>query len=312
LSPALLPGVAPKIRLMRTSVLLFTIFYSTVFNDDCPAQTGNRAPVDNRGGIILQGVINDHDNGGLLAYVSVGIVDKPIGTMSDSNGHFKLMIENENLNDTLQVSMIGYATQKIGVRDLVPAKDKIVIGLQKKALLLDQVVVANRKTTDEIAGRQSSGMLLQVSICAKNAKTSEPGSEIGMKIKPGHLPALLKEFDWYLSSNNFEHIKFRVHIYSLKNNLPDSILTGKEIYTDVTNTRTGWIRVDLKPFNIMIEGDFVISIQWVEGNTKGGAEPRVYIPASLSFTHTCYYKIASQDKWKKNGANLSYHVTLGY
>ena len=260
----------------------------------------------------LQGKVKDKDDDSSLAYVSIGILNKPIGIVSDSNGDFTLTIGAESLEDTLQISRVGYLSKKIVAHELIPSKAIIVIPLLKKVLLLDPVFVVKKGRFTEIAGRQSNGKFLQVSICAKNKKDLSLGSEVGMKIRPKHIPALLKDLNWFLSGNNFDKIKFRINVYSLMDNLPDSLIFNKDIYWDVTNSRTGWIKVDLESYLIRVNGDFVISLQWVDSKISVKEDPLALIPASISLFNTSYFRLASQDKWRKFGARLSYYVSMEY
>ena len=66
--------------------------------------------------IALQGSIFDTDNYE-VPYAAIGIVKKHIGTSSTDEGTFYFVITEEELEDTLQISCIGYKTFKIKVKD---------------------------------------------------------------------------------------------------------------------------------------------------------------------------------------------------
>ena len=137
------------------------------------------------------------------------------------------------------------------------------------------------------------------------------GSEMGIRIKPKS-PALLKNVNWYISANNFRSIKFRLNVYSVKNNIPDSLLTDEQIFGTVGEYITGWIQLDLEPYNIKVDKDFILPFSGSRVKQTNKDKPVTMIPAAVSFSKDTYVRIASQDKWKRMGLKLSYFVTVVY
>ncbi|MGZ3751657.1 MAG: carboxypeptidase-like regulatory domain-containing protein [Mucilaginibacter sp.] len=258
----------------------------------------------------LHGVVMEQDSKQLLAYASIGVLNKPAGTVSDSLGHFELAVGNEYLGDTLQVSMVGYYPIKRLVRELMKADEPLIINLTKKVIQLNEVVVSNQFQHTVIVGRQSSGSFIQASIIPKGDKSPTIGAESGLKIQAKHYPALLDNFNFYLSANNLKYIKFRANIYSLRNNLPDTLLFNKEILVSLNNYKTGWTKIDLTSYHIVINSDCAVTLQWVDYNKDMVKSPEVLIPAAVSFSHICYFRTASQDKWKTVKGNFSFYATL--
>lgn len=269
----------------------------------------NTEKVENN--IHLKGIITEQESNLPLAYVSIGILNKSIGTVSDTSGNYNLVISNENLSDTLQISIVGYQTKKIAVNDFIQTTDKN-IRLIRKINLLPDVVVSDKKMISEIIGRQETGKFIQVALHNQNAPELTVGSEMGMKIKTKRIGATLKDLNWYITANNFNSIKFRINIYSIKNDYPDTLIYNKEIFGTADNFKTGWIKFDLEPYDIKINGDFIITLQWIDSKMDKKEKPVTLIPVSLTFSKNCYYRIASQDKWGKKAINMSYYVTLLY
>jgi pimeloyl-ACP methyl ester carboxylesterase len=56
----------------------------------------------------LRGVIRDRKSNLPLPYVNIGILNKDVGTTTNSKGEFELPLLESNTNDTLRVSMVGY------------------------------------------------------------------------------------------------------------------------------------------------------------------------------------------------------------
>ena len=260
----------------------------------------------------IHGVVMDPDLKLPLAYASVGVLNKPVGTISDSLGKFDLAIGSEYINDTLQISMVGYYPVKKSIRELANVNGAVVINLTRKVMQLNEVVVSAEFQHTLIIGRQSNGSLLQVSIIPRGGKGPIIGAESGLKIESKHYPSLLDDFNFYLSANNYKYIKFRLNIYSLKNNLPDTILFNKDILIEIKNFKTGWNKIDLTPYHMIVNSDIAMTMQWVDYNKDMVKEPQVLIPVSLSLSHISYFRIASQDKWNRAKVNPSFFVTLKY
>ena len=259
---------------------------------------------------LLKGTIVDEETNSPLVYASIGILNRPVGTISDTLGNYFFEISNEYVNDTLQVSHAGYETKKLLLSEFAKQDDK-TIKLVKRVISLQEIVLSNRSGEEESFGRNASGKLMQVSLHNKTSADMTVGSEMGIRIKPKS-PALLKNVNWYISANNFRSIKFRLNVYSVKNNIPDSLLTDEQIFGTVGEYITGWIQLDLEPYNIKVDKDFIVTIQWIESKTDNKDKPVTMIPAAVSFSKDTYVRIASQDKWKRMGLKLSYFVTVVY
>ncbi|MEO6148797.1 MAG: carboxypeptidase-like regulatory domain-containing protein [Mucilaginibacter sp.] len=258
----------------------------------------------------LHGTIRDKENEQPLGYTSIGVLNKPSGTVSDSTGNFELVVDEAYPNDTLQISMVGYYPVKKLIRDLIKENVPVVITLEKKVTTLNEVAVSGRMLNTIVVGRTSSGGLLKASIIPKGEKAPTIGAESGLKIAAKKYPAFLENFNFYLSWNNFKFIKFRLNIYSLKNNLPDTLLFNREILVSLNNYKTGWTQVGLSSYHFVIKNDCAVTLQWVDYNKDIVEAPKVLVPVGISFSHINYYRTASQDKWKSIKGNSSVYVTL--
>ena len=56
--------------------------------------------------ILVKGQIFEQEGNQPLAYVSVGILNKSLGTLTDTLGNFNFQITHEDLADTLQISLV--------------------------------------------------------------------------------------------------------------------------------------------------------------------------------------------------------------
>jgi hypothetical protein len=76
--------------------------------------------------IFIEGVIMDNYKM-TVPYAAIGIPKKYVGTSSNDDGGFQLSLSKSNLQDSLEVSSIGYETYKITVQDYLNQKEKIIV-----------------------------------------------------------------------------------------------------------------------------------------------------------------------------------------
>lgn len=96
-----------------------------------------------------------------LAYASVGVVGKPVGTVADVQGHFIFYVtEQIELTDTVQDSLIGYQPRLFTVAEFVTrtAKDPH-IALNEAVRRLNEVRInaKDSKVTTATAARTVGG-----------------------------------------------------------------------------------------------------------------------------------------------------------
>jgi hypothetical protein len=264
--------------------------------------------------ITIKGIVVDKETSKALAYVNVGVLSKPVGTVTDTAGHFSFGIGQDNFADTILVSIVGYTALKISVKDFMSASDKAVrLSVKSQQLAEVKITDGAQAANTEIIGRQAVSKFIQVSVHNKKTAAETIGSEMGMLYKTGQKRAVIKDFNFYISVNNFNFIKFRINIYAVKNAMPDTLLCNQQIFAAVDNFKTGWTNISLDQYNIKVNGEFIITVQWIEGRMDKKENPITVLPVAVTpFSKNCYARIASQDKWKKMGVNLSNFVTITY
>ena len=76
--------------------------------------------------IVIEGVVFDEFNYP-IPYASVGIIKKNIGTSSTEDGGFKFLVSENELNDIIEISSIGFQTFKISVQDFMNLADQTFV-----------------------------------------------------------------------------------------------------------------------------------------------------------------------------------------
>jgi len=191
-------------------------------------------------GIVLDSLKNP------IPYANIGILNKPVGTVSDQNGEFSFILENTTGLDTLRFSSLSYIPRDYLVKDLNQEKTTII--LENHIEKLDEVILSKNNLKIYTEGKDKTETKHQVLFANPNYKNMNLGTEIGKKFSIGSKKAsLLTEFKFYIKENNFNKVKFRINIYSLKDNKPDKKLTNSNIFIEVENNFTDWAIIDLTP-----------------------------------------------------------------
>ena len=88
---------------------------------------------------VITGKILDQ-NGYEVPYAAVGILQKNMGTTSTEDGTFYFRVSNNELEDNLTVSSLGFSNFSIKIKDFLKLKKKEIV-LEKQTTNLSEVVV---------------------------------------------------------------------------------------------------------------------------------------------------------------------------
>ncbi len=91
--------------------------------------------------LTAKGQILDKQTQKPLPYVTVGIVEKNIGTVSNYDGFFALKIPSSFSNTTIIISHLGYKSQQIPIKLLVD--QNVSIYLETEYISLQEVIIRN-------------------------------------------------------------------------------------------------------------------------------------------------------------------------
>lgn len=249
-----------------------------------------------------EGIVKDAKTNEALSFVNVGIVGKSIGTVTDDNGHFSLMINGYN-NDTLKISMVGYVPYKISVGDFIKNQpgDKVYF-LNPSNQQLAEVKIKAGKLKEAILGNTTQSKSTDAGF-----SSNKLGYEIGEIIKIRKSPTLLKKFNAYIVIGPTDSVKLRLNFYTVKDGLPDKIIQSRNIFVTVRKGDEK-IEVDLKPYNIYVEDKFFVSLEWIQNSGGHG----IMFSASL-LGSAIISRETSQANWEKIGiAGVGFNVLAAY
>ena len=248
---------------------------------------------------ILSGRVQDEQQNA-LAYVNIGIPGTTIGTVSSETGDYRLVLKNSIKNlDSIQFSMIGYESKIFSVKDLMIQNEEREsnIILAQAEFDLTEIIVRSKSGQKKTIGHSKTSPQRIVNFSIKNKENQNLGAEIGKKFKLPKVSTQLNRFEFFVKQNNFDTIRVRINVYELKKNRPSKNLLKENILIELTNQKTGWIEVDLNPYDIITEKKVMVSIEWIHYSQKGK-----YLTLPLTFPKlgsTHFYKYGSQSKWKR-------------
>lgn len=256
----------------------------------------------------LSGKILDGGDNTPLAYVNIGVLGAGIGTVSDINGNFSLSVPSRFDGEQIKLSMLGYESKTFGVtefRKLLQGKGKVA--LAPKPIDLQQIVVVPDFTKTKVIGNPARAMKL-----LDGFDGDELGREGGIiiKLKKRYQPAKVLKFQLYVARSTYDTLKFRLNFYSVKNNIPFQPLAQENVII-TSGVKEGILEVDLEQYNIVVEDDFAVTLEWIEDFGSG----LLRFPFRR-FGPRCVFRYASQDSWSSYSGLLApspaLNVTVGY
>ncbi len=214
-------------------------------------------------GITITGKVVDSTTGLPLEYVSIGVVNTSIGTITDHTGSFKLDVSDQPTDAVVRFSMISYKSQTFAINELSSGENNI------------QLVSAPVKLAEVVV---KPGKLRKVGVtsytrlgnwCGWGGSQYRKGHEIGTKIELGNSMVFIKSLHFHIHRQAFDSSFFRLHIRSIFNNTPDQELLTQNIIFPVTK-ESGWVEIDLSKYNIILKGDVALTLECVKAS---GANP---------------------------------------
>lgn len=250
----------------------------------------------------LSGRVFDKKTNAPVPYVNIGIVGKGIGTVSDPEGNFSISMNDSLDAQMVRFSCIGYKSLTFGVSDF---KKRFSSGakilLEENVISLAQVVVKPKVFKTKVLGNENNSRAI-----AAGFFSNDLGSELGVIMNIKRSPTFIENVNINLASNTVGTAKFRLNIYNMKKGEPDTIILKEPIFV-ITDQKSGTITVDLSKYNLYVENDFLVSIEWIENYD----DKKLYFCSGL-INSNCLYRKASQDAWhnaKPVGIGINCKVT---
>jgi hypothetical protein len=242
---------------------------------------------------MVFGKITDAEFNQPLPYVNIGIPGAGIGTVSDEQGYYLLEIPPNNIKDSLYFSMVGFAFQSFKIDQIQGTNEKLLnITFKPETTLLNEVVVTSGKWEQIVVGNKTDSKLITTGFT-----TNKLGNEIAQFVRvKKQRPTLIQGFWLSIAENSIESVILRLNIYLEEEGFPGENVLKDPIYLELPN-EPQTITVDLTPFDIYVEDDFFVSIEWIEDLGIEG----LWFSAGV-FGKSLYARSASHAQWVKQRA----------
>lgn len=222
-----------------------------------------------------------------IEFVNIGIPLKSIGTVSDLNGDYTIDLTNQSDSDSLKFSCIGFKPYSINVKEFKRLKEK-TITLKKEIYSIDEVIVMSKRIKDKTFGIETFSKVF-----TGGFSEVELGYEFGILMK-NRKKAFLKTMNINIAICDFDSIFFRANIYQAKGEERFKNILKEPIYVNVSKSDIkDKIVIDLNPYDLYVEGDFLVTLEHVKDLGKGSLQ------FHGSMLRKTYIRKTSQDKWSK-------------
>jgi len=252
---------------------------------------------------ILQGRIIDALTKEPLPFVNVGVLKKELGTVSNEDGFFFLEVPDVFAKETLRFSMIGFDERDFQVADLeaILLSNNTLVLAEQTTFLEEVVLTAEKKWDTRVSGNATTSKLLITGFTS-----NQLGNEIALFVKVKKTPAYIEGIQFSVVENIYPEVRFRVNVYSSEYRFPDENILKENIFVTLKQSE-GIISVDLKEYDILVDDDVFISLEWIDEDL--GSEG-LWFSAGV-FGKSIYARSTSQAEWKKQrGLSLGMSVTL--
>ncbi|WP_223034900.1 carboxypeptidase-like regulatory domain-containing protein [Hanstruepera marina] len=251
--------------------------------------------------IIMTGVLKDLETGKPIEFVNIGVYNKNVGTISNFNGEFRLVLPISFINDSLTISHVGYETIKIKIQK----SKNIEISLTPKLNDLDEILITTKKKKTRKIGVKSYNRLLWLSSISRENDILENAQRIKI---PNNSSVKVKNVN-FLLRKGFESDScfIRINFYKNSNNYPGE----KIVFSNIVENKyfkPGWITFNLSDYDIYLDEDFFVGIEFIP-NFK--SDRKIFLGAILT-KGKGFIRSSSQGKWEKTQGASSIYVEVEY
>lgn len=258
--------------------------------------------------ITISGKVYDKAASEAIPFASIGIKGKSVGTVSDENGYFTIILKDASDADSLKISAIGYRSKSYAISKAKTFNNELIY-LDQSSVNLAEVVVKPTKTITKVLGNKNYNTNVQCSFQGNGSNFLGVEAAIKANNKKDR-DVWLEDFNFYLNKNNIDDsVTFRLNFYKEdKDGLPRENLLSKPIIFKIAKKQTGVVNLNLKKYNLHTKGDFFMSMECLSKKvTKDN------LTFSGSIMGPAYFKMASFANWEKVALmGLDFNATVTY
>ena len=214
----------------------------------------------------LIGQVLDQTTQAPVAYASVGVLRRPVGTVADDQGRFALNLSGANDQDSLRISLLGYAprTMQMAAQRQQLGRSGGRFYLLSAPMQLAEVVVRPGKLTRRIVGNSTNSYRVSGSFVMNTL-----GKQLaqGMHVRR---PSPLEQVSFHVSRCIYDSLFYRVNVYQVLDGQPTTNLLPEPVYVRVRKGQTqDRLVADLRRFHLTVRGDIAMSLEMVKNLGPG-------------------------------------------
>lgn len=234
----------------------------------------------------ITGKIYNSVNKQPVEYVNIGIVGKNVGTVTDAKGQFSFYVDPKYDKDTILFSVVGYKPLITTVYKLRKQIENNIL-LDEAIYKLSEVIIKPK-----IFKQRTLGVTTKYKKLAAGFKDNLLGYECGilMRVKK---TAFIKKVKINISYCSYDTIFYRLNIYKVQGKMNFKNILQEPIYIKMPKkSLKDEIQIDLQSRNIVVDGDFLITLEHIKDLGPG------YLHFCAGITDKTYYRKTSQGKWE--------------
>ncbi|WP_426491917.1 carboxypeptidase-like regulatory domain-containing protein [Hymenobacter sp. 102] len=257
----------------------------------------------------LEGQVRNARTDQPIPFATLGIVGRNIGTVADEQGRYILRFPAAP-TDSLVITSVGFFRAAVSPQALLNGQREFTLVPLEQALP-DVVVQRRRVKAGQIGRTQPTGEVLWTAgSSGKETVDDEWGWELGTVLTPKR-PAYLDALHVYLSTNTYEHLRFRLNLYTLENGRPGRALLAQDIQLTTTNKQRGWVQLDVSSYDIRLEAQPVVAtIQWLQSEKTDPWDKYFSIPVRRDKKQVMVERENSQAVWTIQAMQPSLYFTV--
>lgn len=252
--------------------------------------------------IIVKGrVVNQKQEP--LAFVNIGIKHTNFGTISDEEGYFKFIIDEDHINQNLSFSYLGYKDLSLKINH-IKENDIHEFVMEETAFVLNEVTLISKKTKEKKIGTQSFIKFVEGYIWADNNRNKDI-QEFAKKLNIKK-PSKILNLNIALMEVTIDTAKFRINFYSVAHNLPYKKMGSQHII--VTNKIVnGWNSFDLRDFDLQFDHPIFITLEYLPEEL----DKEIPFKYSGQLLGQSIKKTSSMGDWEvSKGATIAMYATI--
>ncbi len=209
--------------------------------------------------LVVAGVVADQATHRPLAYVSVGVLRRPLGTVADARGRFSLGLPTSYDADSVRFSLVGYASTTVTVAELRRRVGAGPLLLRPQPVLLPEAIVRATGLQRQVVGNSANASPVSFLF-----DTNKLGNQIGQRMKVKR-PGFLQEVSFHIQECTYDTLFYRVNVYAVKDDFPADNILPQPLYVRLSRRQVqDRIVIDLRRYRLWVTADVVVALELVK------------------------------------------------